>query len=66
MQLIYAGGPMLKFEVSFALVQTEDEAGIWTDADFRTVLLEILKIWADSIDGELESVDIIINREQTQ
>ena len=55
---------MLKFEVSFVLVQTEGETDIWTEDDFRTVLREILKIWADSIGGEVKSIDITISRSE--
>ena len=55
---------MVKFKLSFVLVQTEDEAGRWTEDDFRTVLREILKIWADSIDGEVKSFDITISRSE--
>lgn len=48
----------------FILVQPEDAARMWSDAELRTVLEENLKLWAGTVDGKLDSLYIIINRSE--
>ncbi len=45
----------------FMLVQPDGEARTWSDTEIKRVLEDFLKIWADTVDGEVDRLEITID-----
>lgn len=51
-------------KASFTLVQPEKVARTWADPELTRVLAEFLKIWASTVDGEVDRLDITVDRSE--
>lgn len=47
-------------KASFILVQPEEVARTWTDPKLIRVLAKFLKIWAGTVHGEVDHLDITV------
>ena len=46
----------------FVLVQPEGVARVWTDPEVKRLLEKLLRIWADSLEGKAEDIQLTIDR----